>query len=484
MLTGRLPIRSGIAGARWTGGVFSSIAKGGLPENETTFASLLSEVGYSSLAIGKWHVGQQPQFLPTSHGFDEYFGIPYSVDMGNSAWASSGYTKIQVPLPLLHNKTVIEQPVNLNTLEKRYAEKASDFIHKSAAAQKPFLIYLAWSHAHVPDFVTPSMCNSSRRGRFGDAMEEMDSHIGDVMAALKNAGVDDNTLVFFTSDNGPWLIQRLSGGSQGTFFEGKTTTWEGGVREPAIVRWPGKVAAGSVSREVVATYDIFATIVSLAGAKLPQDRVIDGKDISGVLFRGQRSPHNCLFHYKGTPSTGLPPKPDDSQPGLWAVRCGAYKVHYVTSCAVMQNWGDKRCRSTTYSWNGMKDLAHEAAFKLCRETLAMDECALMLSSSPILHNPPILYNVEHDPSELYQISPKSSEYQAAMETITQAKKEHEATLTPVPNQIGMGMDNSRRVCCDHNTKPACTCNPENYHPTDGVCGPVYPPTEAAVEVTV
>jgi hypothetical protein len=169
--------------------------------------------------------------------------------MGNSAWASS-YSKLQVPLPLLHNKTVIEQPVNLNTLEKRYAEKAADFIHKSAAAKKPFLIYLAWSHVHVPDFVTPSMCNSSRRGRFGDALEEMDSHIGDVMAALKSADVDDNTLVFFTSDNGPWLIQRLSGGSQGTFFEGKTTTWEGGIRDlfhDGLVGWC-ELAKGSNHR--------------------------------------------------------------------------------------------------------------------------------------------------------------------------------------------------------------------------------------------
>merc|ERR1719287_327341 len=129
-------------------------------------------------------------------------------------------------------------------------------------------------------------------------MEEMDSHIGSVLTTLKDADVDDNTLVFFTSDNGPWLIQRLSGGSQGTFFEGKTTTWEGGIREPAIVRWPGKVQAGTVNREMVATYDIFATVVKLAGAKLPEDRFIDGKDLSGVLTHGEKG-HRCLFHYKG-----------------------------------------------------------------------------------------------------------------------------------------------------------------------------------------
>jgi arylsulfatase A len=125
-------------------------------------------------------------------------------DRANSAWAT-WYSKLQVALPLIHNTTVIEQPVNLNTLEQRYVQKASEFIHASANAKKPFLVYLAWSHVHVPDFVNPSFCNSSARGRFGDAMEEMDNHIGSVMQVLKDADVEDNTLVFFTSDNGPWL---------------------------------------------------------------------------------------------------------------------------------------------------------------------------------------------------------------------------------------------------------------------------------------
>mmetsp|Transcript_105019 Transcript_105019/g.203382 ORF Transcript_105019/g.203382 Transcript_105019/m.203382 type:complete len:594 (-) Transcript_105019:78-1859(-) len=463
MLTGRLPVRSGTAGSSWVGGVFRSTAVGGLPENETTFASLLKGVGYRTLAVGKWHVGQRRQFLPTSHGFDEYFGIPYSVDMGNSAWAPI-YGKLQAPLPLLHNETVVEQPVNLNTLEARYVQKVKEFVNATTSARQPFLVYLAWSHVHVPNFVAPNYCNSSLRGRFGDAVQEMDAHIGDVMAYLHSIGVDKNTLVFFTSDNGPWRIQGLNGGSPGGFFEGKTTTWEGGIRVPGIARWPGRISAGVVSREVVATYDIFATIVSLAGARLPADRHIDGRDLSGVLFHGQPSPHQCLFHYKGTPSSGLPPHPDDPKPGLWAVRCGAYKAHFVTSCAVMQKWGDTRCTGKVVT---EEDVLQDP--ELCQST---DECSLWLGSRPVIHSKPLLFNVEHDPSEFYPLTPHSEEYKSALVAILKARKEHEATLVPVPNQMALGSEFALRVCC---SKPFCKCNPENYHPTEGKCTPVYPP---------
>jgi len=287
-------------------------------------------------------------------------------------------------------------------------------------------------------------------------------------------------LVFFTSDNGPWLIQRLSGGSSGPFFEGKTTTWEGGIREPGMARWPGKIKPGSINREMVATYDIFSTIVKLGGAKVPQDRVIDGRDLTDVLTRGAKSQHRCLFHYKGTPSTGLPPKVDDAQPGLWAIRCGSYKAHFVTSCAVMQNYGDSRCSSSAAQPSAAQ---HRLLFEECQNGATLDECALELSSAPTIHASPVVYNVEHDPSEMYPLDSSSSDYKAAMAEILEAKRVHEATLTPVPNQIGMGMDLKLAVCCKKHHDPIrlswdCTCNPENYHPAEGVCSPVYDPTVA------
>ena len=222
MMTGRLPIRTGCAGASWTGGVFNSDAVGGLPTNETTMADVLRSAGCKSLAplpssalvtsdlnplnalsdataaAGKWHLGQQKQFLPTSRGFDEYLGIPYSVDMGPSPWDLYTSTD-RPPLPLLRNTKVLEQPTDLNKLSARYAAFVSSFIANQTAAGKPWFAYMAFNHVHVPDFATAAFCNSSRRGRFGDAIEEMDSTLGVIMSAVKDAGADENTIVFFTS---------------------------------------------------------------------------------------------------------------------------------------------------------------------------------------------------------------------------------------------------------------------------------------------
>ncbi|XP_065832567.1 arylsulfatase A-like isoform X1 [Oscarella lobularis] len=413
MLTGRLPVRSGCAGIKPTGGVFQETAVGGLPLNETTFAELLKKDGYATAAVGKWHLGQREMFLPTNRGFDEYFGIPYSDDMGASAWTSM---RDGVPLPLLHNTTIIEQPTNLGTLTQRYADYCADFIQRNK--DNKFVLYMAFNHVHTPNFVSKKFCNTSARGRFGDTDSEMDDAIGQIMAALKENGVDNNTLVFFTSDNGPTLFQGVHGGSAGLLFGGKTTTWEGGVREPGLARWPGRIDAGRVSREVVATYDIFPTMLKLAGVELPSDRVIDGRDMSPVLFNADgKSAHNCLFIYKGTPDTELV--------GLWAIRCGPYKAHYVTN------------------------RAHNRTI--------------------VKHDPPLLFQLERDASEQYSIAPNSDEYKEAMTQITSAKEDHENSLKPVPNQMAMGTKEEYKLCCDLNSKkkypdfPECTCNPDNWH---------------------
>jgi len=351
----------------------------------------------------------------------------------------------------------------LNTLDSRYAAKAVDFIAKSAEAGQPFLLYFASNHVHIPNYASAAFCNVSKRGRFGDAMAEMDASFGIVMAGLKDAGVDENTIVFFTSDNGPWLIQYKNGGSAGPFFEGKCSTWEGGIRVPGIVRWPGMVPAGSVSTELVSTVDIFATVAALAGAEVPRDRVIDGKDLSGVLFRGEAGPHECLFHYKGVPSGGFPAADGDPKPGLWAVRCGAYKAHYVTQCSMMHEFGDRRCSSVPASF----------------EDVVLGDSPLYLKASePIVHSIPLLYNVEHDENERYPIDSSSPEYAAVMATITRAKREHEVTVTPVPNQMGLGSSADVAVCCDPASQekfPAhmnCTCNPDNFDKVF-VCAPVF-----------
>ncbi|XP_062502846.1 steryl-sulfatase-like isoform X2 [Corticium candelabrum] len=412
MLTGRLPIRSGCAGSGPDGGVFPNNAVGGLPTNETTIPELLKSKEYKSAAVGKWHLGQRKEHLPTNNGFDEYFGVPYSDDMGASAWTSEK----GIPLPLVKDETVMEQPANLGTLTQRYADYCRDFIERNK--NNNFFLYMAFNHVHTPNFVSKEFCNTSIRGRYGDAAAEMDDAIGQIMKSLKDNEVDNNTIVFFTSDNGPWLIRELEGGSAGLLYEGKTTTWEGGVREPGIVRFPPLIKAGRISHEVVTTYDIFSTVLTLADVREPTDRIIDGRDMSPILFdvTGKTS-HKCLFIYKGTPNEKLT--------GLWAIRCGPYKAHYVTN-------------------------TH-------------------LNHTAVIHNPALLYHLEYDPGENFPIDSKSSEYEEAMLVIEAAKKEHEATLKPVPNQMAMGGNDEYKLCCDKDSQkkysqyPPCTCNPENFH---------------------
>ena len=247
------------------------------------------------------------------------------------------------------------------------------------------------------------------------------------------ASADETTITFFTSDNGPWLITRLSGGSSGLFRDGKTTTWEGGVREPAVVRWPTKIVPG-VSREIGTTCDIFPTAIALAGGKLPLSAdQIDGKDLSPVLFQNGKSPHRCVFIYKGTPGLGCPATHPNC-PGLWAIRCGPYKLHHVTSNYV----------------------------------------------TPFIiefHDPPLMYDVETDPSEAYPLDHNGSEYQTALAEILAAQAAHEATLRPQTNEMAKGVDPALKVCgCpnsqqQHPNLPNCTCNPENFEVF--VCGPVF-----------
>mmetsp|Transcript_16109 Transcript_16109/g.41007 ORF Transcript_16109/g.41007 Transcript_16109/m.41007 type:complete len:546 (+) Transcript_16109:47-1684(+) len=460
MMTGRLPIRSGLAGSGWTGGVFGNRAVGGLPTNETTIASMLGKQGYATLAVGKWHLGQRTEFLPVSHGFDEYYGIPYSDDMGSSPWRKAN----DLVLPLLHNSTVVEQPADLSTITERYTEKAVDFMKRNTAASKPWFLYLAWNHVHIPDFASKQFCNSSIRGRFGDALAEMDFHAGQVLDGLEEAGASNNTVVFFTSDNGPWLIQRWAAGHAGHFFEGKTTTWEGGVRVPGIIRWPGRVPAGVVSHEIVATYDIFPTVAKLSGATLP-GVALDGVDLSQVMLGNATTREDrCIMLYKGTPSRGIPVHPDDPQPGLWAVRCGPYKAHFVTSCAVMGALGDKRCV-------GSYDVGE------CHGSECDEKLLAMQGATAVHHDPPMMFQVEKDPGELYPLDPKSAAYKGALSKILAAKKAHEDSLVPVPNQMSQGVSKHHGKCCDpesqkkYPTYQNCTCNPEVWDKAF-VCTPV------------
>lgn len=282
----------------------------GLSPKEHTVADLLKAQGYDTMAIGKWHVGDQPEFLPTRHGFDHFYGLPYSNDMGSHPDATGRRAKYP-PLPLLQDKNVIEAPVDQDTLEARYTEQAIRFI--TGNRDHPFFLYLAHTAVHVPLHPGAAFRGKSGNGLYGDWVEEVDWSTGRVLDTLKQLHLESNTLVLFTSDNGPWLVQGKDGGVAGPLRGGKMTTWEGGMREPTIAWWPGKIPAHTTCDAVASEMDVLPTFVKLAGGTVPADHKIDGKDIWPLLSgQSQTSPHNALYYFNGL--------------RLQAVRSGPWKL--------------------------------------------------------------------------------------------------------------------------------------------------------------
>jgi arylsulfatase A-like enzyme len=304
LLTGCYPQRVGLAltPRGETGQNFGSVlfpdSKCGIHKDEITLAELLKTKGYATACVGKWHLGHLLPFLPTRNGFDYYYGIPYSNDM--------------VPTPLMRGEKVIEEPANQDTLTERYTDEAIKFIHENK--DKPFFLYLPHNMPHVPLHASEKWRGKSAGGLYGDVIECIDWSVGQVLDALKDAGVEGNTLVIFTTDNGPWLTRAEDGGLATPLRNGKGTTYEGGVRVPCIARWPERIPAETVCHEMAANFDLYATFAALAGAKLPDDRIIDSKDIWPLLSGqpGATTPHECLYYY--------------NQTELEAVRSGPWKL--------------------------------------------------------------------------------------------------------------------------------------------------------------
>lgn len=366
LLTGRLPIRSGMCDDRHR--VLFPNSFGGLPQSEITIASALKQAGYATACVGKWHLGHLPEFLPTKHGFDYYYGIPYSNDMDREGEGEQAIFNV----PLIRNKEIIERPADQPTLTKRYTEESVKFIRENK--DRHFLLYMAHTMPHIPLFRSEEFEDVSLRGLYGDVLEEIDWSTGEIIKALKAAGIEKNTLVLFTSDNGPWAIMKLNGGSPGILTGEKGATYEGGMREPTIFWWPGTVAPGTVM-DMGATMDIFPTLCKLAGVEVPGDRVYDGQDISPALLGTGTSGRNVVFYYRGT--------------RIFAVRKGPYKAHFITK--------------TAYG----KD----------------DE---------IQHDPPLLFHLEHDPSELYNVADQQP---GVIAEIRAEIEKHQQSLEPVENQL-------------------------------------------------
>ena len=375
LLTGRLPIRNGMASDEQR--VLFPDSTGGLQHEEITIAETLKQKGYATAAVGKWHLGHLPQYLPTKQGFDSYFGIPYSNDMDavpniprhQRFWsAKPEYFNV----PLLRDETELERPADQYTLTKRYTEEAVTFIRKNR--EKPFFLYLAHSMVHVPLFASKDFEGRSRRGLYGDTVEEIDWGVGQILAALRELDLDESTLVVFTSDNGPWLTFDDHGGSAGPLRMGKGSTWEGGMREPTVFWQPGLVKPGAV-HELGATLDLLPTFAALAGAEAPTDREMDGYDLTPALKGTGESPRDRVFYYRGE--------------SVWAVRQGPWKAHFKTRSGYL------------------------------REPMEA-------------HNPPLLFHLDQDPGEQWNVA---AEHPEVIEKLEKLVKEHAATVKPVKDQL-------------------------------------------------
>jgi len=370
LLTGCYPNRVGILGAL---GPQSRI---GISDDERTIAQVLKQRGYHTAIFGKWHLGHHPKFLPTHHGFDEYLGLPYSNDMGPRRGQSPRDPRANPPLPLIEGDRVIEKNPDISQLTTRYTERAVKFI--DAHHNEPFFLYVPHTMPHVPLGVSSKFRGKSGRGLYGDVIEEIDWSVGQILAALDRHGLNERTLVIFTSDNGPWLSYGDHAGSAGPLREGKGTTWEGGVREPCVMRWTGKIPAGTTCTELAATIDILPTFAALADAEVSSERIIDGKDIRPLIFGQSRakSPHEAYYYYWGN--------------GLEAIRSGPWKLHFPHQYHSLKGTGGTGGRPAPYI-EGTTSLA--------------------------------LYDLESDVGETKDVSAEHQDIVARLEKLAQAARE-------------------------------------------------------------
>jgi arylsulfatase len=369
LMTGALPNRIGLQGA------LNHTSRNGIHADEWLMPEMFKARGYATLGTGKWHLGTRMKFHPLRNGFDEWLGIPYSND--NTKYHPVLAAEMP-PLPLYDGEKVIEQDPDQAQFTRRSTERVVKFIERNAA--RPFFVYVPHIMPHVPIFASTKFKGRSSAGLYGDVMEELDWSVGEILATLKRLQLDERTLVMFMSDNGPFLSYGEHAGSSRPLREGKLTTFEGGVRVPFIVRWPGRVPKGRVSAEPFMAIDLLPTLTELVGGKMPE-RKIDGKSAKGLLFdeRGARPPHETLFFYSGAE--------------LQAVRSGPWKLHfahtYLTTAAEPgrngkpSNWGKLAPKSITQS--GVEGIASRHGYRVEKLELS-------------------LFNLDDDPGEQRNIA--------------------------------------------------------------------------------
>jgi arylsulfatase A-like enzyme len=381
LLTARLPVRSGmVSNSPTERRVLFPDSAGGLPASEITIAEALKLRGYATAAIGKWHLGHLPEFLPTRHGFDSYFGIPYSNDMdwtGPNVPAERRLKTMDPKIdywnvPLMRDAQIIERPAQQSTLTTRYTDEAIAFVRRNR--ERPFFLYLAHSMPHMPLFPSGEFQGKSLRGRYGDVIEEIDWNVGRLLDTLRQMKLDRQTLVVFTSDNGPWATYDQQGGSAGVLRGAKGGTFEGGMRVPAIFWGPGTIRSGVIT-DIGSTLDILPTFTTIAGVEAPRDRELDGSTLDATLRGIQSKRRETMFFYRGST--------------LFAVRHGSFKAHFFT-----------------------------------RSEYGTDPV--------VAHQPPLLYNLDHDPAEKFDVAKEHPAVVAAIERIAAA---HIKGVNPPPSQL-------------------------------------------------
>ncbi|CAI5645250.1 N-acetylgalactosamine-6-sulfatase [Oreochromis niloticus] len=406
LLTGRLPIRNGFytTNAHARNAYTPQEIVGGISKDEILLPQLLKTKGYVSKIVGKWHLGHRPQYLPLKNGFDEWFGSP-NCHFG----PYNDQSKPNIPvynnsemLGRFYEDFKIDRNTGESNLTQIYLMEGLDFILRQTKAQQPFFLYWAVDATHAPVYASKRFLGKSQRGRYGDAVMELDYSIGQILKWLRTLGIDNNTFVFFTSDNGAAVMSGPNeSGSNGPFLCGKETTFEGGMREPAIAWWPGHIKEGSVNFQLANVMDLFTTSLVLAGINPPDDRILDGLDLTPVLLNSSQPLKNRpIFYYRGNE--------------LMAVRLGQYKAHYWT-------WSN--------SWEEFKK-----GINFCPG----EEVPNVTTHEQKEHTlQPLIFHLGRDPGEKFPLSVLSKEYQDALSRISAVVQQHKDTLVPGIPQLNM-----------------------------------------------
>ena len=363
LLTGRLGVRTGMYGDR--NSVLFPNSPGGLPAEEWTIAELLKQAGYHTACIGKWHLGCLPEYMPLRHGFDYFYGFPYSNDMSRREQIKMGNEKYPYEYILYEQEREIMREPEQYNLTQLVTQAAVRYI--GSHADTPFFLYLAHPMPHVPVYASMDFQGKSARGRYGDTIEELDWSVGQILWTLKEKGLDGNTLVIFTSDNGPWLSFKQSGGSAGPLKDGKSSAFEGGFRVPCIM-WGAMVQPGQIT-DMASTLDLLPTFCEMAGIALPSDRVYDGVSLLNVLNDRSVCKRDVFYFYRGS--------------DLYAIRKGNYKAHFL----------------------------YKSAYG---------------SDEKVIYEKPVLYDLGSDPGEMYNIADQHPDIVAELTRLADA---HKASFT-------------------------------------------------------